>query len=266
MHYGVDVLIIEKEGVAQALSHYADEYGIALVNTRGFLTENVTILSNLAKKTNGNVAILTDYDISGMLIAIKAPKDIPRIGIDFETLKYFGIEESSLAELEENYEPPQSHLKSVEKHVDNTLIDASSEESLVLTSNIQYLRRRRIEIDSVIKYVGVRRFWEFIIDRLKKEFPIKDYNRAINIPCSVVPESLEKLAEMVIRRVTKVLKPYVIGKKKIHENCEDYVNVKECEKNIMDEFKDTVENNKDEILTSLLRDIRSVINKYKLED
>jgi hypothetical protein len=265
MRYGVDVLIIEKEGVAQALSHYADEYGIALVNTRGFLTENVSILSNLAKKTNGNVAILTDYDISGMLIAIKAPKDIPRIGIDFETLKYFGIEKSSLAELEENYEPPQSHLKSIEKHVDNTLIDTSSEDSLVLTSNVQYLRHSRIEIDSVIKYVGVRRFWEFIIDRLKREFPIKDYNRAINIPSSIVLEPLEKLTEIVNRRVTKVLQPYVIGKKKILENYEGYVHVKECEKNIMEEFRDTVENNKDEILTPLLRDILNVINKYNLE-
>ena len=118
MHYGVDILIIEKEGVAQALSHYANEYGIALVNTRGFLIENVSILSNLAKKTNGNVAILTDYDISGMLIAMTAPKGIPRIGIDLETLKYFGIEKSSLSELEERYEPPKYHLKSVEKHVE----------------------------------------------------------------------------------------------------------------------------------------------------
>jgi hypothetical protein len=113
MHYGVDILIIEKEGVAQAFSHYADEYGIALINTRGFLTENVSILSNLARKTEGNVAILTDYDISGMLIAIKAPKGVPRIGIDFETLRYFDIEKSSLSELEENYEPSESHLNEI---------------------------------------------------------------------------------------------------------------------------------------------------------
>lgn len=154
MHYGVDVLIIEKEGVAQALSHYADQYGIALINTRGFLTENVSVLSNLAKKTDGNVAILTDYDISGMLIAIKAPKGVPRIGIDFETLSYLGIEKLSLSELEENYEPSESHLKAVENYVDNILIDGSLEDSFDLASNIQYLRHKRIEIDSVIKYVG----------------------------------------------------------------------------------------------------------------
>ncbi len=263
MHYGVDVLIIEKEGVAQTLSHYADEYGIALVNTRGFLTENVSLLSNLAKKTNGNVAILTDYDISGMLIAIKAPNGIPRIGIDFETLKYFGIEQSSLSELEENYEPPQSHLKSVQKYVDNILIDGSSEDSFDLASNIEYLRHKRIEIDSVIKYVGNARFWAFVIDKLKKEFPIKNYNRAINIPSSVIPEPLEKLTNIVNREVTKVLEPCIIDKKKNLESHEGYVHVKECEKNIMSEFKNIVEN-KDGNLAPLLDDILIVVNKYDL--
>jgi len=264
MHYGVDVLIIEKEGVAQALSHYADEYGIALVNTRGFLTENVSILSNLAKRTDGNVAILTDYDISGLLIAIKAPKGIPRIGIDFETLKYFGIKKSSLSELEENYEPPESHLKSVEKYVDNILIDSSSEDSFDLVSNIEYLRHKRIEIDSVIKYVGNARFWAFIIDRLKKEFPTKNYNRAINIPSSVIPEPLKKLTKIVDRKVTKALQPHVEDVKKNLENYEGFTPIKEFEEYITQEFKDIVEH-KDGNLAPILDDILGIVNKYDLE-
>jgi hypothetical protein len=265
MHYGVDVLIIEKEGVAQALSHYADEYGIALINTRGFLTENVSILSNLARKTDGNVAILTDYDISGMLIAIKAPKGVPRIGIDFETLKYFGIEKSSLSALEENYEPSESHLKAVENHVDIVLIDGSSEDSFDLASNIQYLRHKRIEIDSVIKYVGIAKFWTFIIDRLEKEFPNKNYNRAINIPSSVIPEPLEKLTKIINRKVSKILQPYIIEKKKSLEIYEGFLPIKEYENNIMKEFKNAVENNV-RSLTPLLDDILSVVKKYDLED
>ncbi|HEX5977121.1 MAG TPA: hypothetical protein VFY68_07575 [Nitrososphaeraceae archaeon] len=265
MHYGVDVLIIEKEGVAQALSHYADEYGIALINTRGFLTENVSILSNLAKKTDGNVAILTDYDISGMLIAIKAPKDVPRIGIDFETLKYLEIENSSLSELEENYEPSESHLKAVENYVEYALIDGSSEDSFGLTTNIQYLRHKRIEIDSVIKYVGISRFWTFIIDRLKNEFPIKNYNRAINIPSNVIPEPLEKLTKIVNREVTKILQPCIVDKKKGLENYDGFLPIKEYENNIRKEFKNIVAN-KHNILTPLLDDILSVVNKYSLED
>lgn len=265
MNYGVDVLIIEKEGVAQALSNYADEYGIALVNTRGFLTENVSLLSNLAKKTDGNIAILTDYDISGMLIAIKAPKNVPRIGIDFKTIEYFGIEKSSLYDLEESYEPPESHLKSVEKQVDNILIDGLSEDSFDLASNIQYLKRKRIEIDSIIKYVGNARFWDFVIDRLKKEFPTKNYNRAINVPSSVIPEPLEKLTKIVNRKVTKVLKPHVMDKKKSFKNYEGFAPVKEFEEDIIKEFKNIVEH-EDENMVPLLDDIRDVINKYELDN
>jgi hypothetical protein len=33
------MLIIEKEGIVEQLAPYADEDGIALLNTRGFLTE-----------------------------------------------------------------------------------------------------------------------------------------------------------------------------------------------------------------------------------
>lgn len=54
------MLIIEKEGVVEQLAPYADENGIALLNTRGFLTEYASILSEESKKQGCNVAILTD--------------------------------------------------------------------------------------------------------------------------------------------------------------------------------------------------------------
>jgi len=55
--YGIALLIIEKEGVAEQLSVFADEKGIALLNTRGFLTEYAEILSKKSEeegcKVNG---------------------------------------------------------------------------------------------------------------------------------------------------------------------------------------------------------------------
>ena len=42
----------------------------------------------MIKGVEGNVAILTDYDISGFLIALNI-HGIHRIGIDLETLRYF---------------------------------------------------------------------------------------------------------------------------------------------------------------------------------
>jgi len=47
---GTDLLIIEKEGVADVLAPFADEKGIAILNTRGFLTEYASDLSELAEK------------------------------------------------------------------------------------------------------------------------------------------------------------------------------------------------------------------------
>jgi hypothetical protein len=43
--YGTDLIIIEKEGMAEQLKTFADEDGIALLNTRGFLTDYAAVLS-----------------------------------------------------------------------------------------------------------------------------------------------------------------------------------------------------------------------------
>ena len=69
--YGTDMLIIEKEGVVEQLKSFADEYGIALLNTRGFLTEYADILQDKAEKEGCNIAILTDFDASGLVMACK---------------------------------------------------------------------------------------------------------------------------------------------------------------------------------------------------
>jgi hypothetical protein len=56
--YGVDMLIIEKEGIAEQLGIFADQKGIAILNTRGFLTEYAEILSKKSDKEGCNIAIL----------------------------------------------------------------------------------------------------------------------------------------------------------------------------------------------------------------
>jgi hypothetical protein len=105
--YGTDMLIVEKEGVVEQLAPYADINGIALLNTRGFLTEYASILSKEAEKHGCNVAILTDFDASGLLIAKTVPS-VYRIGIDFETLEYLSIDPGIV---EERYKPIQKHTK-----------------------------------------------------------------------------------------------------------------------------------------------------------
>jgi hypothetical protein len=62
-------VFIEKEGVPEVLTEYADKYGIANVNTRGYLTEYGKDLMTVAKKSCANIAINTDYDLTGINIA-----------------------------------------------------------------------------------------------------------------------------------------------------------------------------------------------------
>lgn len=50
MKKGTDLLVIEKEGVADVLEPFADQKGITILNSRGFLTEYATELSELAKQ------------------------------------------------------------------------------------------------------------------------------------------------------------------------------------------------------------------------
>jgi hypothetical protein len=107
--YGIALLIIEKEGVAEQ-SVFADEKGIALLNTRGFLTEYAEFLSKKSEKEGCKVAILTDFDASGLVLASKAPNAY-RIGIDFGTLNDLGL---AIEDVEKEYKPENKHLKPLE--------------------------------------------------------------------------------------------------------------------------------------------------------
>ena len=62
-------MFIEKERVPEVLTEYANKRGIAMVNTRGYLTEYGKDLMTMAKKSGPNIAIMTDYDLTGINIA-----------------------------------------------------------------------------------------------------------------------------------------------------------------------------------------------------
>jgi uncharacterized protein DUF2399 len=113
---GTDIIFVEKEGIVDVLTSYADEYGIALVNTQGRLTEYGKDLIEAAKKAGANVAILTDYDALGIQIAEGSRIQIPRIGIDRDTIGYFqqhGYEQLSENDVEEEYKPNSNAIDPV---------------------------------------------------------------------------------------------------------------------------------------------------------
>jgi len=84
---GTDIVFIEKQGIAEVLTDYANKYGIAMVNTRGYLSEYGNDLINAATRSGANVAIMTDYDLTGINIASQTPSEIPWIGVDQRTFQ-----------------------------------------------------------------------------------------------------------------------------------------------------------------------------------
>ncbi len=183
---GTDLIIIEKEGIAEVLSPYADKIGVALLFTRGFATKYVRDLSELSKNAGCNVVVLSDYDDSGVLLASKLR--VSRIGIDPNTLEYFDLKRE---DVEERY-TPKNHLSSID--------------GLVNEEEFDYLSRKRIEINSVKSKVGTKKLWEWIIYKLKEIFPNRNYNRAIEVPTVVKPDDLKKLYSKIENTIESYIK------------------------------------------------------------
>src|SRR5215207_7300762 len=91
---GTDIIFIEKVDVVGVLAEHADNYGIALVDTQGFLTDYASDLIAEAEAVGAHVAVLSDFDASGIKLAHDAG-DVPRLGVDQEMLDYFGLNRDS---------------------------------------------------------------------------------------------------------------------------------------------------------------------------
>ena len=159
---------------------------------------------------SGNVVVLTDYDISGILIALKA-KNVIRIGVDLETLEWleFKTDPASLQSFDETYTPEKSHYNGVMQELQELKGQVSEKYKRLLTSeNIEYLKKRRIEINAIWERIGDEKLWEFIIYKLQTEFTYSNQNRVINvkeIARGIIPPDVIKIYSIVMKRVRKVI-------------------------------------------------------------
>jgi hypothetical protein len=241
---GVDMLIIEKEGGAEQLAPLAAKKGIALLNARGFLVNYAIRLAEIASKYGCNIAILSDFDIYGLTICSKIP-GVYRIGISFETLRYFNL---NLEDVEEEYDAPSFDM------------DFSK---FVTEEELEYLKTKRIEIDSVMIVVNDnQKFCDYILNELEEQFPTRDYKRAIDIPEYVVPTPFEKLNDMVKILSTRLTRD---KRKEISSKYHDYEgfidDVDEEEKANSEELKSVIEKDK-QVMEPLLNKIQDLINEY----
>ena len=170
-HKGTDIAFIEKEGIIDELKRHADKYGVAMVNSRGYLTEYAHDLIETAKESGANIIIITDYDLSGINLASKCSEDIPWITMDDNTLEYFGLQKDNTIVV-------NATNKKLLEHVQEII----EEDARFADLDIDFLTTNRIEINAVIAQVGDLRFWNFIMDKLQQIYPTRNYNRAIKLP------------------------------------------------------------------------------------
>lgn len=269
-HNGTDILLIEKEGIAEQFRDLAGPYGIAIIHGRGFMTEYASELSDLCREDGANIFILTDFDISGRLIALKIP-DAIHIGIDFDTLADLGIG-SKQNKLQESYNPDYGHVKHIEDNYPDTedldymrgiktvktriKKNGQTSETVTYTAN-------RIEIHAVKNEVGKERFWEWIVQRIEESAPTRDYNRAIRMPdaYNYDPEELDDIVSMVRDSIRQILDPLVENKQ---EQLREYQGLIEDvsgeESDIEDEFREEIDARLP--LDSLREDLRKIAEKW----
>jgi hypothetical protein len=255
MQMGTDLIIIEKEGVAEVLAPFVDRKGIALLNTRGFLTEYATMLSELASKNGCNTSIVSDFDVSGMYIAKKIKNLVYRIGVDFNTLEYFGLDVEDLAE---KYEANSNHLKPLQEIAksDATLYD-----------DLYFLKDKRIEIDSIIANVGSEEFWEFIEHKLNERFVKRNYNRAIDVAEFVYPDIVKNMLEKLEKKFAasaaqerNQIKNELLG-------VSDFLDIEKKEHEIKLRLKNKITGDKSiQTLLEKVKELVSIINDVTYEE
>jgi hypothetical protein len=190
------ILIIEKEGVVDLLTYWADKYGFAICYTKGFLTDNASEFARLAVREGARMAILTDNDFSGWVMSRKV-SNIARIGVRIDTLVRLEV---PIEDVVEDLSKPKNskgnkgyrdskHAAKAEGMYNEGVIP---EGDWGLLTDGKY--GRRIEIDNVIAYAGAERFWnEFILPTFKELFNTADYNLSLRKVVYVTLSNLSRL-------------------------------------------------------------------------
>jgi hypothetical protein len=198
---GVDVIAVEKEGAAEDFATFTAMTAQSIVNSRGFFTEYTEELAEKIKDKLGgkHFAIFRDFDSSGLAIDKKA--GIVSLGVDFELLEELGIE---VADVEEEYDGLEGgHWKWLNENLAPDDPDRK---------HLEYLKTKRIEIDSVEAAVGAEKVWKALRARLLKAFPTRDYNRAIKtddvIRRYVYPTIMQDFTAMAVKMIARVTADY----------------------------------------------------------
>jgi hypothetical protein len=267
---GVAMIFIEKQDVVQTLGPFASRYGVALINTKGHLSEYAKDLSRLAIKGGAKIAILTDYDIPGLHIASKL-KGAVWLGIDKPMLQHFNIELHDT-----DYVIPYDPAKGIGDKVIKRDIESDKRFNYPI-ADISWLKQHKnadgpgkipgnkVEIDAVLAKAGAEEFWKYLMNRIEQEYETFDYNRVIDVSgCS---PSFPEVANFVIPRIVNILRGY--GQDRYYELIDEKIDeweakledhegltpVSEKENEIRGEFYDIVKEDDE------CEDIKEILHK-----
>jgi hypothetical protein len=183
---GVAIIVIEKEGVADVLEEHAKKYGVALAHTGGRFTTAIKKLIERAKNGGSVVRTLTDYDAVGMDIAAATITPTIRIGIERDIIPWLqkhGYPNLTEKDVEEEYTPS------------GTTIEIKDE----------YLKSRRIELDSIQEKVGGEKLWEYIMYRLQ----LREFNTKFDLTKIIEMPTTEKLRPQEVKDVLQRADGYI---------------------------------------------------------
>ena len=184
---GSDLLLIEKEGVAEILEPYASKRGVAVLNTRGFAVEYAKRIMEDAKAQRGNVFLLTDWDLEGLLMGKNLPQ-FRRIGINDSIIELAGRfydprRKLVRADVEEDYKP-NKNIQS------DKLTDAERSE----------VAKTRVEIDAVLAAVGPAALWKAIEATISEQIKVRDLTRSIEPeirPPDSIAEPIKRIQDAI---------------------------------------------------------------------
>ena len=236
---GTDIIFIEKEGISEVLTEWADKYGLAMVNTRGHLTEYGKDLMNAAKISGAHVVIMTDYDATGVKIASESPTDMPWIGANDSMLKYFNIDRETV-KIDSETNANKDYVKFL---VQKGLHKDGRRDERFKEVDTGFLDKERVELDAILAKVGDEKFFGYITDMLQELYPTRDYNRAIEIPYDSIHARHEDSIMTITERVAHILNA---ESDKISDDLASttgFVNVKEKTKEIQERLKQVLNAN-----------------------
>jgi len=221
---GVTLVFIEKRDIVQALGPYASADGVALVNSRGFLVEYAKKLAEAAKQGGAHLAIMTDYDVPGIMIAWEL-KDAIWLGCDERMLTRFGIKHNNKdyavdynAAVARTNESDLRHILETDKrfaYVDIDFIRKRRDDYRVVDG-------KRVELDAVLARAGepehdrngeggAKVLWDYIKELIDDAYPLQDYNRAVESKSPTLsnhyPESYRQLTDFVEQFVDDIIRP-----------------------------------------------------------